>query len=184
MLFFAKYRVDCEESYHILFVDTLLSNFYQLGGILWQRYVIKNPCGVGWGRFCAQNRIKIESKSHRNRIKNRMCKRAFMLRLAPAEKIGGNCHLRIRNSHDKCSVIAKLDIWQGNHSLVTPSIFIFPNFSLPERSIAYMEPPKSYTRTIRQKAFEIYTRREKCARALSCAETLIMRTVFMVCVVL
>ena len=24
-----------------------------------QRYAIKNPCGVGWGRFCAQNRIEI-----------------------------------------------------------------------------------------------------------------------------
>ena len=31
-------------------------------GILSQRYAIKNPCGVGWGRFCAQNRIKIASK--------------------------------------------------------------------------------------------------------------------------
>ena len=27
-----------------------------------QRYVIKNPCGVGWGRFFAQNRIEIASK--------------------------------------------------------------------------------------------------------------------------
>ena len=29
-----------------------------------QRYATKNACGVGWGRFCTQNRIKIASKSH------------------------------------------------------------------------------------------------------------------------
>ena len=62
--------MDWKERYHILFEDSLLSNFCQLGGILSQRYAIINPCGVGWGRFCAQKRTK-----------NRMCKRAFRVRV-------------------------------------------------------------------------------------------------------
>ena len=61
-VYFAKHLVDWKERYHILFEDTLLSNFCQLGGILSRRYATINPCGVGWGRFCAQNRIKIASK--------------------------------------------------------------------------------------------------------------------------
>ena len=35
-----------------------------LDGILSRRYATENPCGVGWGRLCAQNRTKIASKSH------------------------------------------------------------------------------------------------------------------------
>ena len=61
-VYFAKRLVDWKERYHILFEDTLLSNFCQLVGILSRRYATINPCGVGWGRFCAQNRIKIASK--------------------------------------------------------------------------------------------------------------------------
>ena len=52
-VYFAKHLVDWKERYHILFEDTLLSNFCQLGGILSRRYATINPCGVGWGRFCA-----------------------------------------------------------------------------------------------------------------------------------
>ena len=40
-------RGDRKESYHILFEDTLLSNFRSLGGILSQRYATRNPCWVG-----------------------------------------------------------------------------------------------------------------------------------------
>ena len=58
--------MDWKERYDILFEDTLLSNFCQLGSILSRRYATINPCGVSWCRFCAQNRIE-----------NRMCKRAF-----------------------------------------------------------------------------------------------------------
>ena len=64
-VYFAKHLVDWKERYHILFEDTLLSNFCQLGGILSRRYATIDPCGVGWGRFCAQNRIKIAPESHR-----------------------------------------------------------------------------------------------------------------------
>ena len=47
-----KHRVDWK-------VSTPLSNFCSLGGIWSQRFATTNTCGVGWGRFCAQNRIKI-----------------------------------------------------------------------------------------------------------------------------
>ena len=60
--FFAKDRVDWKERYRILFEDILLSNFCKLGSILSQRYPTKNPCSVGWGRFCTQNRVEIASK--------------------------------------------------------------------------------------------------------------------------
>ena len=55
--FFAKHRADWKESYHIIWRH--LSNFCQLGGILSQRYATKNPCVVGWDRFCTQIAWKI-----------------------------------------------------------------------------------------------------------------------------
>ena len=41
-----------------IFDNTPLSNLCQLGSISSQSCnTTKNPCGVGWGRLCAQNRI-------------------------------------------------------------------------------------------------------------------------------
>ena len=57
-----------KEVYHILFEDTPLSNFCQLGGILSQRYATKNPCGVGWAI--------LHAKSHQHR----MYKRVYTIR--------------------------------------------------------------------------------------------------------
>ena len=61
-VFFAKHHVDWKERYDILFEYTLLSYSCQLDGISSHCYATKNPCGVGWGRFCTQNRIEIAWK--------------------------------------------------------------------------------------------------------------------------
>ena len=58
--FFPEASRGLERKYHLLFEGTV--PFYPVSanfaGILWPRYATKNPCGVGWGGFCIQNRIK------------------------------------------------------------------------------------------------------------------------------
>ena len=64
MLFLAKHRMDGKERYHVLFEDTLHSNFCLLGGILSQRYATKNPCGVAGAGFVRKIASKSHEKSH------------------------------------------------------------------------------------------------------------------------
>ena len=55
--FFPKDRVNGKVTTYYLKIP-----FIPISAILSQRYETKNLCGVGWGRFCTQNRIKIAWK--------------------------------------------------------------------------------------------------------------------------